>query len=89
MIKDDDPDGLKLLAAPDPLERAAKLLSPLQQLRPELLDTWLASYDVAIRRSKCWLLISTFLSLLNAKITNPNRTVPAGLKGSKLCKIRE
>jgi N-alpha-acetyltransferase 15/16, NatA auxiliary subunit len=51
VIKDDDPEGLKLLAAPDPLERAAKLLIPLQQLRPELLDTWLVSYDVAIRRS--------------------------------------
>ena len=51
--KDEDPDGHKLLASPDPLERAAKLLSPLSSLAAENIDMWIAMYDVAIRRSKC------------------------------------
>lgn len=50
--KDDDPEGLKLLAVANPLEQAAKLLPPLYSLRPQLLDTWLVSYDVAVRRGQ-------------------------------------
>jgi hypothetical protein len=52
-VKDEDPNGLKLLASPDPLERAAKLLSPLSSLATENIDVWIAMYDVAIRRSRC------------------------------------
>lgn len=51
--KDDDPEGLKLLATTTPLEQAAKLLLPLHSLRSQSLDTWLVSYDVAVRRGKC------------------------------------
>lgn len=50
--KDEDPEGLKLLAVANPLEQASKLLLPLYALRPQLLDTWLVSYDVAVRRGK-------------------------------------
>lgn len=50
--KDDDPDGLKLLASSDPLEQAHKLLKPLIALGAERADVWLAVYDVEIRRSK-------------------------------------
>lgn len=50
--KDDDPDGLKLIASQDGLEQAAKLLQPLTKLAPKNVDVWLAIYDVAIRRSK-------------------------------------
>ncbi|KAF8899782.1 NMDA receptor-regulated protein 1a [Gymnopilus junonius] len=55
--KDEDPDGLKLLAAPDGLEQAAKLLHPLTTLEGEGakhvdVEAWVVVYDVAIRRKK-------------------------------------
>lgn len=49
--KDDDPEGLKLLTIADPLEQATKLLNPLITLATDNIDTWIAIYDVAIRRS--------------------------------------
>ncbi|KAF8328455.1 NMDA receptor-regulated protein 1a [Cantharellus anzutake] len=52
VVRDDDPEGLKLLTVPDPLEIAWKRLLPLHSLRPKLLDTWLVSFDVAIRQKK-------------------------------------
>jgi peptide alpha-N-acetyltransferase len=50
--KDDDPDGIKLLSAPDGLDRAAKILQPLMNLAQNNVDTWITIYDVAIRRSE-------------------------------------
>ncbi|KAG5641987.1 hypothetical protein DXG03_003816 [Asterophora parasitica] len=50
--KDDDPDGIKLIAVTDPLEQAAKLLNPLIALATDNIDIWIATYDVAIRRKK-------------------------------------
>ena len=49
--KDEDPDGTKLLQAPDLLERAAKLLKPLATMAKDNVDAWIAIYDVAVRRS--------------------------------------
>ena len=49
--KDEDPDGTKLLQAADPLERAAKVLKPLTALVKDNIDTWIAAYDVTVRRS--------------------------------------
>jgi peptide alpha-N-acetyltransferase len=48
--KDDDPDGIKLLTGPEPLERAWKLLSPLLRLSISNIDVWIVVYDIAIRR---------------------------------------
>jgi NMDA receptor-regulated protein 1 len=48
--KDDDPDGIKLLTSPEPLERAWKLLSPLLRLPINNIDVWISVYDVAVRR---------------------------------------
>lgn len=64
--KDDDPEGLKLLAVSDPLEQAAKRLLPLQQLQSNSLDTWIVTYDVAIRRRQSQL----NFNLSNARQTN-------------------
>ena len=50
--KDDDPNGSKLLAAPDALELAAKFLSPIAAVVKDNFDVWIATYDVAIRRSE-------------------------------------
>lgn len=50
--KDTDPEGLKLLETTTPLEQAVKALAPLLELRPEFLDTWIASYDVSVRRGE-------------------------------------
>jgi peptide alpha-N-acetyltransferase len=51
-VKDEDPDGSKLLASPDALELAAKFLSPVVALVKDNLDVWILTYDVAIRRSE-------------------------------------
>jgi hypothetical protein len=58
VAKDDDPDGHKAISVEDPLEQAAKLLQPFASRRHKLLDIWLVTYDVALRRS-------TFRSLSN------------------------
>ena len=50
--KDDDPDGTKLLASPDGLETAAKLLQPLVSIELSSIRLWVTVYDVAVRRSK-------------------------------------
>jgi hypothetical protein len=50
--RDDDPEGLKLVLAEDPLERADKYLTGLSELVPQNMDICFAIYDVAIRRSK-------------------------------------
>ncbi len=50
--KDEDADGMKLLQCTDPLERAAKFLSPLASLTKDNIKAWIAIYDVAIRRSE-------------------------------------
>ncbi|KAH9990949.1 NMDA receptor-regulated protein 1-domain-containing protein [Russula compacta] len=50
--KDDDPDGIKLLTSPEPLDRAWKLLSPLLPLSITNIDLWISVYDVAVRRGK-------------------------------------
>ena len=50
--KDEDPDGAKLLQASDPLERAAKYLKPLATMAKDSVETWIAIYDVAVRRSR-------------------------------------
>ena len=49
-MKDEDPDGIKLLTSPEPLERAWKLLSPLLRLSISNIDLWISIYDVAVRR---------------------------------------
>ncbi|KAJ3502625.1 hypothetical protein NLJ89_g8800 [Agrocybe chaxingu] len=83
--KDDDPDGMKLLATPDPLEQAAKLLQPIvKQLETKGtisdrrskegktksdVDVWTAVYDVAIRRKK---LLQAVGALNHAKALNPH-----------------
>jgi N-alpha-acetyltransferase 15/16, NatA auxiliary subunit len=48
--KDDDPYGLKLIACPDPLERAAKWLRSVKSQGS--VDVWIAIYDVSVRRSE-------------------------------------
>ncbi|KAH7926272.1 N-terminal acetyltransferase A, auxiliary subunit [Leucogyrophana mollusca] len=50
--KDDDPEGIKLVAVTDPLERAAKLLQRVAGLVPHDVNVCFAVYDVAIRRKK-------------------------------------
>ena len=62
--KDDDPDGVKLLGAADGLDRAAKLLQPLESLAASNIDAWLVIYDVAVRRSKLST-VMTFIRRLN------------------------
>ena len=50
--KDDDPDGHKGISVEDPIEQAAKLLQAFTMKRHQILDIWLVTFDVAIRRSE-------------------------------------
>ncbi|KAF8842021.1 N-terminal acetyltransferase A, auxiliary subunit [Paxillus ammoniavirescens] len=50
--KDEDPEGLKLVLAEDPLERASKFLSALGQFGEDNIDVNVTSFDVAIRQNK-------------------------------------
>ena len=63
-VKDEDPDALKLMASPDILDQAAKLLQPLTTLAASNIQTWLSTYDVAIRRGR-----QNALSLLDKQLT--------------------
>lgn len=49
--KDDDPEGLKLVTADDPLERASKILGSLGTFGKDDVDVNVTSFDVAIRQS--------------------------------------
>jgi len=49
--KDEDPNGLKLAAAADPLGDAMKFLGPLLQFSPKNIEGQLAGFEVFIRRS--------------------------------------
>lgn len=51
---DDDPEGLKLVVADDPLERASKLLGTLGEFGKDDMDVNVTSFDVAIRQSACF-----------------------------------
>ncbi|CEQ41002.1 SPOSA6832_02667, partial [Sporobolomyces salmonicolor] len=47
---DADPQGLKLLATETPLDDALKFLKPLERARPREVQTWVLSFEVALRR---------------------------------------
>ncbi|KAF8550148.1 N-terminal acetyltransferase A, auxiliary subunit [Imleria badia] len=50
--KDDDPEGLKLVTADDPLERASKFLLSLGEFGKDDIDVNVTTFDVAIRQKK-------------------------------------
>ncbi|KAI0264685.1 NMDA receptor-regulated protein 1-domain-containing protein [Gloeopeniophorella convolvens] len=66
--KDEDPDGVKLLSSPEPLERAWKLLAPLLATSTRNIDLWITAYDVAVRRGKY---LQAVRALNNAKALDP------------------
>jgi len=66
--KDDDPDGTKLLASPEGLETAAKLLQPLVNLELPSGRLWVTVYDVAVRRKKY---LQAVKALLHASTLDP------------------
>ncbi|KAK4702781.1 N-alpha-acetyltransferase 15/16, NatA auxiliary subunit, partial [Phenoliferia sp. Uapishka_3] len=51
-IIDADPNGDKLLATTKPLDAALTFLRPLEKAAGGFLETWLLSFEVAIRREK-------------------------------------
>ena len=59
--KDDDPEGLTLVKADDPLERASKFLGLLGEFGKDNIDVNVTSFDVAIRQS-AYCLTGVFLA---------------------------
>jgi len=83
--KDDDPEGLKLIGSPDVLERASKLLHPLMTLAPNNIDVWIAVYDVAIRRSEHFILLS---NLVIGLITLHRKTTTGCWSSEPRCRLK-
>lgn len=52
--KDDDPEGVKMVLADDPLDRAAKFLETLKEFGKQSMDVCCVSFDVALRRSESY-----------------------------------
>lgn len=65
-IVDQDPVGEVLLQTKEPLVQALKFLKPLEKAAPGMIDTWLLSFEVAIRRGESRFVSSLFRQ--NAKI---------------------
>lgn len=53
--KDDDPDGLEAFRTVDPLPDAKRFLAVLEKHAPKRIETWLLSFEVALRERN-WLL---------------------------------
>jgi peptide alpha-N-acetyltransferase len=51
-LPDPDPLGQQLLKTESPLEEAYKLWQPLERHAAGRIETWLAGYEIAVRRSK-------------------------------------
>jgi len=66
-VKDDDPDGEKLLAR-DALEEAKKYVATLVKNAPMHFSTWIFQYDVATRRQKYLMALQ---ALFKAKAIDP------------------
>ncbi|WFD31251.1 hypothetical protein MSPP1_002285 [Malassezia sp. CBS 17886] len=60
--KDPDPRGERLVSTKTPLDDAHKFIRRLQETSPEQIDTWVTTFDVAIRQRK-WLLALRAVSL--------------------------
>ncbi|KAJ2925092.1 hypothetical protein H1R20_g11994, partial [Candolleomyces eurysporus] len=87
--KDEDPDGLKLLASADILDQAAKLLQPLATHAADNIETWLGTYDVAIRRGKLLQAVGALDRAKKLDAEHPEvhvRVVDLKLRASKLPK---
>jgi hypothetical protein len=80
-MKDEDPDGIKLLTSPEPLERAWKLLLPLLRLSISNIDLWISIYDVAVRRG-----VSHTTEILSVSGLIQPRQVLTSSTGAEPCK---
>ncbi|KAG9017506.1 hypothetical protein FRB90_001015 [Tulasnella sp. 427] len=84
---DDDPDGLKLLNSPKPLEDAVKLLRPLEDLRPTDMRVWSMSFDLSLRRGKYLQALRALRAMQSLQANDPDlhyRAIHLRLVGSSL-----
>lgn len=63
---DDDLEGLKLVAADDPLERASKFLETLEEYGKDNIDVNMILFDVAIRQSAYFEWVSLMTECLHS-----------------------
>ena len=66
-VKDDDPDGEKLLTR-DPLNEAKKYVATLTKNAPTNIYSWILQYDVATRRQKYLMALQVRKLLLSYRI---------------------
>lgn len=59
-VVDKDPVGELLLQTKEPLVQALKFLRPLEKAAPDQVQTWVLSYEVAIRRGLFFYVSSLF-----------------------------
>ncbi|GAA5962657.1 hypothetical protein JCM21900_006758 [Sporobolomyces salmonicolor] len=68
---DADPQGLKLLATETPLDDALKFLKPLERARPREVQTWVLSFEAALRRGKYLDALRALRTALSLAPTSP------------------
>ncbi|KAE8213954.1 hypothetical protein CF327_g2578 [Tilletia walkeri] len=65
VLKDEDPEGVTLISNEKPLDEAEKYVKVLQTRAEQRVETWLATFEVAIRR-KAWLAAARALQYAKA-----------------------
>ncbi|KDE04801.1 hypothetical protein MVLG_04765 [Microbotryum lychnidis-dioicae p1A1 Lamole] len=70
--EDEDPLGEKLLENKEPLQAALKFLKPLEKEAAGLVETWVLSYQVSIRRGKYLLALAALRRALSLSPLSPS-----------------
>ncbi|SCZ97206.1 BZ3500_MvSof-1268-A1-R1_Chr4-2g07060 [Microbotryum saponariae] len=70
--EDQDPLGEKLLENKEPLQAALKFLKPLEKEAAGLVETWVLSYQVSIRRGKYLLALAALRRALSLSPLSPS-----------------
>ncbi|WWC63187.1 uncharacterized protein I303_105787 [Kwoniella dejecticola CBS 10117] len=68
VVPDEDPTGIQLLKTDTPLEDGLKLWKPLERLAAERIETWLAGYELYIRKKQY---LAALRCLKNAQSISP------------------
>jgi len=85
--KDSDPLGHLIVASSDPLEEADKLIQPLLDCADDVLEVWIVTYDLAIRRDQLLLAIRALQKAKHMDPENPDlhiRTIEVHRRVSSL-----
>ncbi|KAF7727580.1 hypothetical protein EC973_007341 [Apophysomyces ossiformis] len=69
---DQDPHGEQYLKTTTPLEDALRLVEPLEQIAPDLVDTYVLGFDIYIRQDKWLLALRSLVKTSQLDKTHPS-----------------